>query len=136
MKSNDRLKKINNLVESIKPQNKWINEQSDKSSQLLIKYNKELENYKFVKDKSSLKKCKMGGCIRYVNPKNEIRYGGILLKIYQPPDKDVTMLLLQNTNMQKWSITWERNIIFYKEQVKKGDNLRNIFISLLNNDNN
>jgi hypothetical protein len=44
------------------------------------------------------------------------------------------MLLLQNKNYNKWTITWERNIIFYKQQVKKGDNLRNLFISLLHED--
>lgn len=130
----DRLNDINTIVNSIKTQ-KSFNKELEQKANIYKNNNPEvLNNYELVKNKKRLKNCKNGGYIRYVNKNGVLRYGGILLKVFNPPDSDVTMLLLQNKNYNKWTITWERNIIFYKQQVKKGDNLRNLFISLLHED--
>ena len=132
--ANERMDDINNIIDSIKTQKEFDKELKKKANKYYEKYPDLLNNYQLITDKNSLKNCKNAGCIRYVNSKGEIRYGGILLKIYNPPDSDVTFLLLKNTNNHKWNISWERNIIFYKDQVKKGDNLRNLFVTLLNDD--
>ena len=128
---NDRLNDINNIVNSIKTQKSHEKEIESKAEKYRMKYPDLLQDYQIVKSKKSLIKCKNAGYVRYINKNGKIRYGGILLKTYNPPNSDVTMLLLQNKNNQVWSITWERNIIFYKDQVKKGDNLRKLFISML-----
>ena len=131
---NDRLNDINKIVNSIKSQKIYNKELENKANDYKKKFPDILNNYKLVKSKKKLENCKNGGYIRYVNKEGQLRFGGILLKVFKPPESDITMLLLQNKNNNKWSITWERNIIFYKQQVKKGDNLRNLFISLLNDD--
>ncbi len=131
---NDRLNDINKIVNSIKSQKIYNKELENKADDYKKKFPDILNNYKLVKSKKKLENCKNGGYIRYVNKEGKLRFGGILLKVFKPPESDITMLLLQNKNNNKWSITWERNIIFYKQQVKKGDNLRNLFISLLNDD--
>ena len=128
---NDRLNDINNIVNSIKTQKNFNKDLENKADEYKKKYPDLLNKYQLIKSKKYLEKCKNGGYIRYIKKNGEIRYGGILLKVFKPPNSDITMLLLQNKNNNKWSITWERNIIFYKDQVKKGDNLRNLFISLL-----
>jgi hypothetical protein len=130
----DRLNDINRIVNSIKTQKSFIKDLENKAASYKSNNPDVLNNYELVKNKNKLKNCKNGGYIRYVNKDGKLRYGGMLLKVFKPPDSDITMLLLQNKNNNKWSITWERNIIFYKKQVKKGDNLRNLFISLLNED--
>lgn len=130
----DRLNDINKIVNSIKSQKTYNKELENKADNYKKKFPDILNNYELVKSKKKLENCKNGGYIRYVNKEGKLRFGGILLKVYKPPESDITMLLLQNKNNNKWSITWERNIIFYKQQVKKGDNLRNLFISLLNED--
>ena len=128
---NDRLKDINNLVESIKSQKNYEKSLEEKANKIKEKYLNELEGFQLVKSKEELDKCKSGGYIRYINSKNELRYGGLLLKTFKPIDKDIVFIMLQNSNNKKWSITWERNLIFYKNQVKKGDKLRSLFISML-----
>lgn len=130
----DRLNDINRIVNSIKTQKSFIKDLENKAASYKSNNPDVLNNYELVKNKKKLKNCKNGGYIRYVNKDGKLRFGGMLLKVFKPPDSDITMLLLQNKNNNKWSITWERNIIFYKKQVKKGDNLRNLFISLLNED--
>lgn len=128
----DRLNDINKIVNSIKTQKSFNKDLEKKADKYIKKYPDLLKDYTLIKNKKKLKLCKNGGYIRYVNKNGLIRYGGLLLKVFEPPNSDITMLLLQNKNNNKWSITWDRNTIFYKEQVKKGDNLRNLFISLLN----
>lgn len=130
-KKNDRINDINDFVDSIKTQESYKNSLIQKSNKIKEKYSKELEEYQIIDSKESLNKCKLGGYIRYINSNEELRYGGTVLKIYKPDGKDVTMILLQNSNNKRWSISWERNTIYYKNQVKKGDKIRSLFISML-----
>jgi len=130
-RKNNRLNDITELIDSIKTQKTYNQELEEKAKKYIKKYPDILKDYKLITTKNNLKECKYAGYIRYINKDDELRYGGILLKIYTPPDSDITFILLQNKDNYKWNITWERNIIFYKPQVKKGDNLRNLFISLL-----
>lgn len=132
---NNRLKEINDIVESIKSEKDYEKETLKKIEGFRQKFNDELDGYHHVPSLFHFYSLKAGGYIRYVNLNNEIKYGGILVKVFESDNKDEfnkkNLLLLQNSNSKQWVISWEKNYIFYKKQTKKGDNLRNLFISLL-----
>lgn len=135
---NNRLKEINDLVESIIPQDKFENNINNKINYFFNNYKEQLENYTFVRSKEELYKLKLSGYIRYFDLYNNIKFGGILIKVFQTKneveDKKKNILLLQNSDGIRWGVTWENNFIFYKKQTKKGDHLRNIFISMTDNE--
>ena len=128
---NKRLKEIDDILESIEPTNKINN--------YLEIYKNELQDYKYVNSLEELYDLKSAGYIRYINLNGELKFGGILIKVFESENKDEfnkkNLILLQNSNNNKWVISYERNYIFYKNQTKKGDNLRNLFISLLDEKN-
>ena len=128
---NKRLKEIDDILESIEPNNKINN--------YLEIYKNELQDYKYVNSLEELYDLKSAGYIRYINLNGELKFGGILIKVFESENKDEfnkkNLILLQNSNSNKWVISYERNYIFYKNQTKKGDNLRNLFISLLDEKN-
>ena len=132
---NNRLKDIDNLVESFFPQKDYENKIKEKVEEYHTKYKKELENYKYISSKEELNQLKLAGYIRYFDKNDNLKFGGILIKVFENETDDIhkkrTLILLQNTEGNKWTISWENNMIFYKPQTKKGDNLRNLFISLL-----
>ncbi len=132
---NDRLKEISEFISSIKSEEEYKNDLKKKVDKLYEKYVNELKDYKFISSLKELYSLKSAGYIRYVNFKEEIKYGGILLKVFKSEEKDdfkkKNLILIQNSKDNKWVISWEKNYIFYKKQTKKGDNLRSLFISLL-----
>ncbi len=136
---NSRLKEINLFIDSIKTKKQYEDELKSKLDTFQKKFSKELKNYKPVTSLVELNNLKKAGYIRYVNLDGEIKYGGILIKVFKSDSKDEfnqkTLIILQNSEGIKWTISWEKNYIFYKKQTKKGDNIRNLFISLLDNDN-
>lgn len=135
---NKRLKEIDDFVNSIKTENEFNSEIQQKMEKYKEKFYNELLDYNPVTNLKDLYNLKSAGYIRYVNFNNEIKYGGILLKIFKTENEDEisqkNLILLQNSNNKKWTISWENNYIFYKKQTKKGDNMRNLFISLLDKD--
>mgnify|MGYP001134439215 CR=1 FL=1 len=132
---NSRLKEIDNFVNSIKTEEEHQNELINKFNEYKKKFKEELDGYVEILDLEEIYSLKPAGYIRYVNIEGEIRYGGILIKVFKTENEDEfnkkNMLLLKNSNGEKMSISWEKNSIFYKQQTKKGDNIRNLFISLL-----
>lgn len=132
---NSRLKEIDNFVNSIKTEEEHQIEIKNKFNEYKNKFKEELDGYVEILNLEDLYSLKSAGYIRYINLKGEIRYGGILIKIFKTESEDEfnkkNLLLLKNSHGKKWSISWEKNFIFYKYQTKKGDNLRNLFISLL-----
>lgn len=135
---NKRLKEIDMIVESFFPQKEHDNELKEKINIFYQTYKKELKNYNYVSSKEELNELKLAGYIRYFDRDDNLKFGGILIKVFESEtdiiEKKRTLLLLQNSDGIKWTISWENNIIFYKPQTKKGDNLRNLFISLLDKD--
>ena len=132
---NSRLKEIDNFVNSIKTEEEHQTELINKVNEYKKKFKEELDGYVEILDLEDVYSLKPAGYIRYVNIEGEIRYGGILIKVFKTENEDEfnkkNMLLLKNSNGEKMSISWEKNSIFYKQQTKKGDNIRNLFISLL-----
>jgi len=135
---NKRLKEIDMIVESFFSQKEHDNELKEKINIFYQTYKKELKNYNYVSSKEELNELKLAGYIRYFDRDDNLKFGGILIKVFESEtdiiEKKRTLLLLQNSDGIKWTISWENNIIFYKPQTKKGDNLRNLFISLLDKD--
>ena len=135
---NNRLKEIDDFVNSIKTENDYAIEIQETMEKYKEKFYNELLDYKPVINLKDLYNLKNAGYIRYVNFNNEIKYGGILLKVFKSENEEEisqkNLILLQNSNNKKWTISWEKNYIFYKKQTKKGDNMRNLFISLLDKD--
>ena len=132
---NSRLKEIDSIIESIKPKEDYKKDLEDKIEKFKLKYSKELEDYDFISSKDELFNLKSAGYVRYVDLNGKIKYGGILIKVFNS-ENDIEynkriLILLQNSSGKKWTISWEKNYIYYKKQTKKGDNLRNLFISLL-----
>lgn len=135
---NNRLKEIDMIVESFFPQKDYELDLKEKINNFYKNHKKELKNYNYISSKEELYELKLAGYIRYFDREDNIKYGGILIKIFESEtdtlEKKRTLLLLQNSDGKKWTVSWENNIIFYKPQTKKGDNLRNLFISLLDKD--
>lgn len=127
----DRIKDIQNIIEIFKPQDEYKKSLDTKITLWKEKYKTQLDKYKFVKD---LKELKPGGYIRYIDFKENLKLGGMFLKIIKNKNnfnEEVSNLLLRNSSNKLWNISWENNYIFYKKQVIKGDNIRDLFISLL-----
>ena len=135
---NNRLKEIDMIVENFFPQKEHDLEIKNKLDNFYKTYKNELKNYTYVESKDELNNLKSAGYIRYFDRDDNLKYGGILIKVFESESDDIekkrTLLLLQNSDANKWTISWENNMIFYKPQTKKGDNLRNLFISLLDKD--
>ena len=125
-----RLKEIDNILSTLK---------DNKLNLYLETYKEELNDYKYIESLDELYNLKSAGYIRYINLEGDLKFGGILIKVFKSEDKEEfrkkNLILIQNSNNQKWVISWEKNYIFYKNQTKKGDNLRNLFISLLDEKN-
>ena len=125
-----RLKEIDNILSTLN---------NNKISLYLESFKDELKDYKYIESLDELYKLKSAGYIRYINLEGELKFGGILIKVFKSEDeeefKKKNLILIQNSKNQKWVISWEKNYIFYKNQTKKGDNLRNLFISLLDEKN-
>ena len=132
---NKRLKEIDQFVNSISTQEEFDKKFKKKHLKYKKKFN-ELDGYNSVYNLEDLNNLKMGGYIRYVNLNGELRYGGILIKVFKSENDNEfnikNLMILQNSQNIKFTISWEKNYIYYKTQTKKGDNLRDLFISLLN----
>ncbi len=130
---NNRLKEIDNFIDSLKINTK--DKILKKIDSFFKKYKNELDGYRFISSLEELYDLKPAGYIRYVNMDEEIKYGGILIKVFKSESDEEfqkkNLILIQNSNNKKWVVSWEKNYVFYKEQTKKGDNLRNLFISLI-----
>ena len=94
---------------------------------LLEKYTKELKSYEYISTlEYFLNNCKNGGYIRYVNMKNEIKWGGILLKIKTPGEdllktkyieNENIILVLKNSSNKIYEVDW-RKIIYFIKNIK------------------
>ena len=125
----DREKDLDKFIVSLGTEEEFKNKLIDKVEFLYEKYEGELKDYKFVLDLNSYEKIKPGGYIRYINFDHDLKWGGILLKKVKNNTRNV--MVLQNSNMKRYSITFENNYIFYKEHKTQSDKLRDLFLSSL-----
>lgn len=127
IKSN-REKKIDNFIDNLFDNNKFEHKKKKKIDLFYEKFKEELEDYNFI-DSKHYSNIKLGGYIRYIDLNDELRWGGILLKKYKY--KDMNMMLLCNSNFKNFSISFDKNVIFYKKHTTQTDKTRKLFLSYL-----
>ncbi len=108
-------------------QEEWEEEQMIRIEGLVKKYEVELNKYNLIKE-CDLDDLKPGGYVKYINYKDELKFGGILINKFI--NKNKLYLTLSNNNY-KYTLSFNRNIIFYLKNRTTADKLREIFISSL-----
>ena len=106
-----REKEIDKFIDSIFDNNIFEKNKEEEISYFYDKYEDELEDYQYINHKN-YDKIKLGGYVRYIDLNNKLRWGGILLKKYKY--KDINMMLLCNSNFKNFSVSFDKNTIFYK----------------------
>ena len=119
----DRIKNINNFIDSIISQEEWDNEYNKRIDFLINKYIKQLEKFNYI-IKDEIDSLKMGGYVKYINNMDELIWAGVLYKI----DSNYIYTLKDN---QIIKINKFKNIIFYKNHITSSDKTRKLFISYL-----
>jgi uncharacterized protein YeaO (DUF488 family) len=127
----DREKKIDNFLKQLTSQSEWLNNLNKKLGIFKKKYNKELENYEYIKTIDEFYQLKLGGYIRYFNLNDEFRWGGILLRVYYDKKKDRNLMVLTNKRYKRYVVSFDNNYIFYRKHKTQSDNYRNLFLSFL-----
>lgn len=103
---NERLLEIKNDINILIPNN-YINT-------LIDKYNFELEDYKYISNINEFSLLHTKGSIKYINKYDlNLRYGGLLIKIYNKNNKWYG--LIKKYNNKKYNISFDKNYIFYCE---------------------
>ena len=92
------------------------------------KYEIELAEYKYI-DHNNVGELKNGGYVRYVNMKEELKWGGILIRTISPNKLSRMKLVLKNTSNNYWNIKYKNFYIFYRNNVSKYDKFKELFIS-------
>lgn len=89
---------------------------------------KELDGYEYFTIKD-LSKIKLGGYIRCITLDEELKWGGILIKINNLNDKENLEFVLKNTSNKTWRISYYNYYMFYKKQVTRNDMLKKILLN-------
>jgi hypothetical protein len=93
----------------------------DKFNDIIIKYKNELEDYTHIEKLSEFSILPLKGSIRYINKySKELRFGGLLIKIYEKYDN--YFAILKKINGKKYHVSFNNNFIFYKKS--SNDNFR------------
>lgn len=107
---NDRLKEIDEFVDTIIP--------NDAINKLIKKYDEVLDGFQYIDLVGLFSVLKLRGQIRYIGRYDkQLRYGGLLIKIYQKNDD--WYAILKQTNGKKYHVSFNNNYIFYKETKHK-----------------
>lgn len=91
------------------------------------KYVVELNKYEYI-DSSNIDNIKCGGFLRMVDFNDNIKWGGMIIKIENKEDSKRTKIQLRNTSNKLWYIKFIKYFIFYKKN--NGNSFRDIFISV------
>ena len=119
----DRIKNINNFVDSIISQEEWDNEYNKRIDFLINKYIKQLSKFNYI-IKDEIDCLKVGGYIKYINEIDELIWAGVLYKI----DNNY-IYTIKNNQIIKFNKF--KNIIFYKNHITQQDKRRDIFLTSL-----
>ena len=105
---NKRQKEIYNMVNDIKP---------DVVDEYKKQYAEQLEHYIYIDNVGSFSILKMKGVMRYINKYDkQIRYGGLVVKIYE--DNNKWFAKIKKINGKMYDVSFDNNYIFYKESNK------------------
>jgi hypothetical protein len=101
---NYRLNEIEKTINELIPNN-YINT-------IIKQYKTELEDYKYISNVIDFSLLQLKGTIRYVNKYDlKIRYGGLLIKIYDKNGKWYG--IVKKINNKRYNILFDNNYIFY-----------------------
>lgn len=95
------------------------------------KFKKELEGYEFIHSQT-ISDLKIGHLVRYVNLENELKWGGILVKIFDIDKPTECILKLRNKDGKFWDIKFVNFYIFFKYRNSKTENFQKLFLSMIN----
>ncbi len=129
-KLNDRLTEIDIMVDELIP--------NDYIKTLKQKYNEELEYHEYIDSVEVFSVLTFKGSMRYINKfDKKLRYGGLLVKIYQKNGH--WYAIIKKPNETKYYVSFDSNYIFYCENLGEiqNNNFRNcldFFISDFEND--
>lgn len=103
---NERLLEIDNDINNLITDN-YINI-------LINKYKVELDNYIYINNVIAFSLLLPKGSIKYINKYNlDLRYGGLLIKIYNKNNKWYG--IVKKYNNKRYNVSFENNYIFYNE---------------------
>ena len=100
---------------------------------LQAKFKKELSEYKYI-NSNSINELKIGHLVRYVNLNDELKWGGILVKIFNREKVTECTLKLRNKDGNFWDIKFINFYIFFKYRNSKTENFQKLFMSMFNKD--
>lgn len=104
---NNRLKEIDEFVDNFLPNTPIKN--------IMSKYNVELSEYEYIESLDIFSTLTLKGSLRYINKfDNKLRFGGMLMKIYQKKDNK-WYAAIKNIKGQKYYVSFDANYIFYKK---------------------
>lgn len=121
-----REKKIELFLNQLDSQKEWEYKQNTLIQKLNIKYSSELEDYLYI---NNVKHIKKGGYIRYINFDNDFRWGGIVVKKYKL--NNLNLIIIKNITNKYLTISFEKNLIFFKNHTTQADKNKKIFLSYL-----
>jgi hypothetical protein len=119
---NDRLKEIDEFVDSFLPNTPIKN--------ILSKYKSELCDYEYIESIDVFSTLSLKGSLKYVNKYDgQLRSGGLLVKIYKKENNKWTAIIKQ-IDGKKYYISYDSNYIFYKKtKSEERVDLFNLFMS-------
>ena len=124
-----REKQIESFLNQMESQEEYEQNIENKINTFYKKYINELEDYKYVKNLSEYNNLKNGGYIRYFNLNDQLKWGGILIKKIKNNDMD--LMVLSNSAFNRFTVSFQKNYVFYKEHQTASDITRKIFLSAL-----
>ena len=126
---NKRQQEISNFIN--------ININNNNINNLLSIYSEELNGYTYIDNIADFSLLRLKGSIRYINYyDHKLRYGGLLIKIYNKKNTNEWICVLKKSNNKKYYVNFKNNYIFYTDS--KNNKFRNwaeLFIADINNGN-
>jgi hypothetical protein len=119
---NERLTEIDNTVDKLI--------KNDYMNTLMDQYSHDLNGYEFIDTVEQFSLLYLKGSMKYINKfDKKLRYGGLLIKIYQKGNEWYS--IIKKINGKKYYVSFKLNYIFYCKN--KFNNNLSMFISDIDN---
>lgn len=102
----------------------------DIRKELEEKYKEELKNYSYISKVEDFANLTLKGSIRYINRRTrELKYGGLLTKIYQDKNKH-WMCVIIKPDKTKYYVSYNNNFMYYiKSSQDRFDDWTSVFMT-------
>lgn len=129
LQKSKREKEIDLFLSQLESQEEYEYNINLKVKDFKSKYSNELEDYNYIKNIEEYNKIQKGGYVRYFNLNDELKWGGILIKKIKNNNMD--LMVLCNSGCNRFVVSFQKNIIFYKKHQTASDKTRKLFMSAL-----